>query len=132
MISIICNSNPKIFIMNHRICNICYEYNDIQNKSTYNCPNPECFAYSCKSCLIKWFTDNNKCPICHVNVTLLEIEKLDDPIIIDEESVINESTSILQNLQKYNERCYGYRMILCYFISIPFIFAIILSIFKSL
>ncbi len=118
--------------MNHRICNICYEYNDIQNKSTYNCPNPECFAYSCKSCLIKWFTDNNKCPICHINVNLHEIEKLDDPIIIEEESVINESTSILQNLQKYNERCYGYRMILCYFISIPFIFAIILSIFKSL
>ena len=118
--------------MNHRICNICYEYNDIQNKSTFNCPNPECFAYSCKSCLIKWFTDNNKCPICHVNVNLLEIEKLDDPIIIEEESVINESTSILQNLQKYNDRCYGYRMILCYFISIPFIFAIILSISKSL
>ena len=118
--------------MNHRICNICYEYNDIHNKSTYNCPNPECFAYSCKSCLIKWFTDNNKCPICHVNVNLLEIEKLDDPIIIDEESVINESTSILQNLQKYNDRCFGYRMILCYFISIPFIFAIILSISKSL
>mgnify|MGYP001205752414 CR=1 FL=1 len=34
-------------------------------------------------------------------------------------------------LQKYNDRCYGYRMMLCYFISIPFIFAIILSIFKS-
>ncbi len=110
--------------MNHRICNICYEYNDIQNKSTYNCPNAECSAYSCKSCLIKWFTDNNKCPICHINVNLHEIEKLDDPLIINEEAVVVESTPIMQ---KYKIRCNRQRVLFCYFISFLLFWSLIIT-----
>ena len=109
--------------MNYRLCNICYEYNDIKNKSTFNCPNAECFSYSCKSCLIKWFTDNNTCPICHINVNLHEIKKLDDPIIINEEAVVIESTPIMQ---KYKVRCNPQRVLLCYCISFPLIIMFII------
>jgi len=115
--------------MSYRLCNICYEYNDTNGKSIYNCPNPQCFSYSCKSCLIKWFSENNKCPICHVNVNLLEIKKLDDPIVIEEEIIENTITIV----QRYNIRCNNAcRLLLMYFISLPLIILCVLGIIDRL
>ena len=46
-------------------CQICTEYKVIKNKDISRCPNADCDAFNCESCLEQWYKEKNECPICH-------------------------------------------------------------------
>jgi len=53
-------------------CQICTEYKVIKNKDISRCPNAECEAFNCESCLEQWYKEKNECPICHTTIGDIE------------------------------------------------------------
>ena len=53
-------------------CQICTEYKVIKNKDISRCPNAECDAFNCESCLEQWYKEKKVCPICHTTIGDIE------------------------------------------------------------
>ena len=53
-------------------CQICTEYKVIKNKDISRCPNAECEAFNCESCLEQWYKEKQECPICHTTIGDIE------------------------------------------------------------
>ena len=53
-------------------CQICSDYKVIKNEYISRCPNAECDAFNCESCLEQWYKEKQECPICHTTIGDIE------------------------------------------------------------
>ena len=86
-------------------CLICSDYKVIKNKDISRCPNAECDAFNCESCLEQWYKEKKECPICHT--TIGDIEENLEVEIEEIRNVENVEGSGITCFCKFSSfRCY--------------------------
>ena len=74
--------------MERKQCQICFDHKLIR-KDISRCPNAECDAFTCQTCLDQWYLEKKECPICHtrigdieenIQVVVEEVEEVDEGI----------------------------------------------------
>ena len=74
--------------MERKQCQICFDHKLIR-KDISRCPNAECNAFTCKTCLDQWYLEKKECPICHTRIGDLE-ENLQ--VVVEEVEEVDEGS----------------------------------------
>ena len=90
------SSSKKSQLSSSKTCAICLE--DYQNKDRLR--NLQCLHDFHQSCVDEWFRDKATCPICKKDPMLVPEMSIEDPLVIEDESIaseaiINNSSTIL-------------------------------------
>ena len=82
-----------------------FAYKLIKNNDISRCPNAECDAFNCESCLEQWYKEKKECPICHT--TIGDIEENLEVEIEEIRNVENVEDSGITCFCKFSSfRCY--------------------------